>query len=118
MIKLQAGRLTERITIEEFTSSVDTNYGQQLKSWQPLKENIPTERIVKRQAEILQDDFQVAAESSEWFRTRYLPINPSAIMRVVYRGKKYNVIGVDEIHPRQGWIWKTEGKDNEDGTVL
>lgn len=101
---LAAGRLDRRITLERFTFTTDPGSGEQVKSWATLG---PAKLWASRRRAGSNETLasaEVAAAISDVFEIRWgsawADVNPKD--RLVFEGRTYGIVSVDEIGRREG----------------
>lgn len=114
--RMKAGTLDRKVTIQSYTTTQDS-FGQEVKTWIDAYTNIPA-RIAPKKGDEDVEGKQVVSTTQIELQTRFMAVDPSATMRIFYNAKYYNVLSVEEINRREGWVWRCELRDNIDGTIL
>jgi len=112
-------KLDRVIAIESYTVTGKDTFGQEVKNWVTL---IGSAYASVKYPDTSSDETvkgkQLLSFEKVMFETRYILINPTAKMRIVFEGAVHNVLYVTPIGRRMGWTWTCELRDNTDGTVL
>ena len=103
---MNAGLMDELVTIEQFSTTTDSNTGEKVRSWSTLKtawsriqesesgnENVDADRIEAKQTVI--------------FTMRHDP-TINAKMRIVWESKNYNIINIADLQRRMYLVIQTE----------
>lgn len=90
-----AGRLRERITIQQSTKTRDAS-GTPIDTWSDFAVDLPAESIAVGGGEMLRGR-QVHAEATQVFITRYRE-GITVRMRVVWRGLHWGIVSVGDFY--------------------
>ena len=99
---MRAGDLDRRITIQEFTSTIN-EYEEPIKTWSPIAEgnNIPAQFVQSGGREIWQAR-QENAEIVGMFKIRFIS-GLNERQRISYNGRYYQIFRIEEINRGEGW---------------
>jgi SPP1 family predicted phage head-tail adaptor len=97
---MRAGKLHERITIQEATEAADGS-GQLARTWATHKSNVPAEHVDGNGGEVYRGR-QVSAQSAHLFRIRTIS-TVTVEMRVLWNSLYYGIENIKE--PFSGEMW-------------
>jgi SPP1 family predicted phage head-tail adaptor len=99
---MRAGRLRERIKIEEATESQD-DAGQPIRTWSTLVDRLPAEVRPVAGGEVVRGR-QVAAETTCVFEIRFRT-DITTDQRIVWAGRTFGIVRVHDPYGRRAEIW-------------